>query len=347
VRSFFTPFALARLLVTHPYISEAIGHASFSEVSDESGQRTIGHMESTNQRITLWMALASGISVANLYYSQPLLVQMGRTFGVGHTVGYIPTFTLVGLVIGMLLLAPLGDMFERRRLITVVCVCASLATGAVAVAPNFTWLAIASLLVGTTSIVQHLILPFAAQIAPYRERGKTVGIVLSGMMIGALLARTVSGFVGAELGWRIMYCIAATLMLGIAVIVNSVFPERSPSEAISYRELLRSLITIAREQPLLRELAPDALAPAALLGHVLPALVEIVGVAQQTLDAFLEKPLLLGQIKIHFSLLSQNRMKPVGWVERLRNPSHRLGPVDDGYRFAQPILRTVSPLRSG
>jgi predicted MFS family arabinose efflux permease len=240
-------------LVTHPYISEAIGHASFSEVSDQSGQRTIGHMESTNQKITLWMALASGISVANLYYSQPLLVQMGRTFGVGHTVGYIPTFTLVGLVIGMLLLAPLGDMFERRRLITVVCGCASLATGAVAVAPNFTWLAIASLLVGTSSIVQHLILPFAAQTAPPRERGKTVGIVLSGMMIGALLARSVSGFVGAELGWRIMYCIAATLMLGIAVIVNSVFPERPPSEAISYRELLRSLITIAREQPLLRE----------------------------------------------------------------------------------------------
>jgi len=128
-----------------------------------------------------------------------------------------------------------------------------LAAAAVAVAPSFTWLAIASLLVGTSSIVQHLILPFAAQIAPYRERGKTVGIVLSGMMLGALLARTVSGFVGAELGWRIMYCVAATLMLGLAAMVNSVLPERSPSEAISYRELLRSLITIAREQPLLRE----------------------------------------------------------------------------------------------
>jgi predicted MFS family arabinose efflux permease len=186
-----------------------------------SPAREIGYIESMNQKITVWMALASGISVANLYYSQPLLIQMGRTFGVGHAVGYIPTFTLVGLVIGMLLLVP--------------------------------WLAIASLLVGTSSIVQHLILPFAAQIAPYRERGKTVGIVLSGMMLGALLARTVSGFVGAELGWRIMYCIAATLMLGLAAIVNSVLPERSPSEAISYRELLRSLITIAREQPLLRE----------------------------------------------------------------------------------------------
>jgi predicted MFS family arabinose efflux permease len=206
-----------------------------------------------NRKITVWMALASGISVANLYYSQPLLVQMGRTFGVGHAVGYIPTFTLVGLVIGMLFLVPLGDMFERRRLITAMCICASLAAAAVAIAPSFTWLAIASLLVGMSSIVQHLILPFAAQIAPYRERGKTVGIILSGMMLGTLLARTVSGFVGAELSWRIMYCIAATLMLGLAVVVNSVLPERSPSEAISYRELLRSLITIAREQPLLRE----------------------------------------------------------------------------------------------
>jgi predicted MFS family arabinose efflux permease len=206
-----------------------------------------------NRKITVWMALASGISVANLYYSQPLLVQMGQTFGVGHAVGYIPTCTLVGLVIGMILLVPLGDMFERRRLITLVCVCSGLAAAAVAVAPNFTWLAIASLLVGTSSIVQHLILPFAAQIAPYRERGKTVGIVLSGMMIGTLLARTLSGFVAAELGWRIVYCIAATLMLGLAVIVNSVFPARSPSEAISYRELLRSLFTIAREQRLLRE----------------------------------------------------------------------------------------------
>jgi predicted MFS family arabinose efflux permease len=201
----------------------------------------------------LAMALASGLSVANLYYSQPLLAQMGRTFGVGHAAGYIPAFTLVGLILGMILFVPLGDMFERRNLIGVACACAALAAAAVALAPNFTSLAVASLVLGTASIVQHLILPFAAQIAPARGRGKIVGIVLSGMILGTLLARTVSGFVAAELGWRMMYWIAATLMLTLAVSIKSILPECPPSEVITYRELLRSLITIAREQPLLRE----------------------------------------------------------------------------------------------
>jgi predicted MFS family arabinose efflux permease len=199
------------------------------------------------------MALASGVSVANLYYNQPLLAQMGRTFGVGHAAGYIPAFTLIGLILGMVLFVPLGDMFERRSLIVAACAFAAVAAAAVALAPNFACLASASLILGLTSIVQHLILPFAAQIAPSRERGKIVGIVLSGMILGTLLARTVSGFVGAELGWRMMYWIAAALMLTLAVSINSILPECPPSEVITYRKLLRSLITIAREQPLLRE----------------------------------------------------------------------------------------------
>src|SRR5689334_10226672 len=143
------------------------------------------------------MALAAGSSVANLYYSQPLLARMGRAFGVGHAAGYIPTFTLLGLMVGMLLFVPLGDMFERRRLIMASCICAAAAMAAMAVAPNFIWLAVASLLVGTASIVHHLILPFASRIAPSRMRGKIVGIVLSGMLFGTLLARTISGFMAA------------------------------------------------------------------------------------------------------------------------------------------------------
>jgi predicted MFS family arabinose efflux permease len=104
-----------------------------------------------------------------------------------------------------------------------------------------------------TSIVQHLVLPFAAQLTPIQERGKTIGIVLSGMLLGALLARTVSGFVGAALGWRAMYWIASMSMLVVAACVWFVFPESAPAEAISYRELLRSLVRIARKEPQLRE----------------------------------------------------------------------------------------------
>jgi predicted MFS family arabinose efflux permease len=201
----------------------------------------------------LAMAVASGISVANLYYSQPLLGQMGQTFGVGHAAGYIPAFTLIGLILGMVLFVPLGDMFERRSLIVAASAFAAVAAAAVALAPNFACLAIASLLLGSASIVQHLILLFAAQAARSQERGKIVGIVLSGMILGTLLARTVSGFVAAELGWRMMYWIATTLMITLTISVNPILPECPPSEVITYRELLRSLITIVREQPLLRE----------------------------------------------------------------------------------------------
>jgi hypothetical protein len=115
-----------------------------------------------NRITVLAMAVASGMSVANVYYCQPLLGQMGQSFGVGHAAGYIPAFTLIGLILGMVLLVPLGDMFERRRLIVASCAFAAVAAAAEALAPNFACLAIASLVLGTASIVQHLILPFAA-----------------------------------------------------------------------------------------------------------------------------------------------------------------------------------------
>ena len=195
--------------------------------------------------------MAAGSSVANLYYSQPLLAEMGRTFGVGHSAAYVPTFTLIGLMLGMLLFVPLGDMFERRRQIMASCICSAAANAAMAVAPNFVWLAVASFLIGTVSITHHLILPFASQLSPSQKRGNTLGLVLCGMMLGALLARTLSGFVGAELGWRAVYWIAAGWMLTIAAFVRSVLPEHAPSESIVYRALMRSLIAIAREPAML------------------------------------------------------------------------------------------------
>src|ERR1700719_1927382 len=143
-----------------------------------------------NRITVLAMAVASGMSVANVYYCQPLLGQMGQSFGVGHAAGYIPAFTLIGLILGMVLLVPLGDMFERRRLIVASCAFAAVSAAAVALAPNFACLALASLVLGTASIVQHLILPFVAQVAPSQKRGQIVGIVFCGMILGTLLART-------------------------------------------------------------------------------------------------------------------------------------------------------------
>lgn len=205
------------------------------------------------------MAVAAGSSVANLYYAQPLLTEMARTLSIRHGTAYLPTLTLVGLMIGMIVLVPLGDMFERRRQIIVSCFGTALAMGAVAIAPDFKSLAIASVLVGAMSITHHLILPFASQVAPAGKRGNTLGLVLCGMTIGALLARTLSGFIASALGWRAVYLMAAGWMLGIAAFVRVLLPKRSPARAINYPTLMRSMLTIAQEPELLETAAIGAM----------------------------------------------------------------------------------------
>ncbi|MCU1259072.1 MAG: major facilitator superfamily transporter [Bryobacterales bacterium] len=197
------------------------------------------------------MAAACGVSVANIYYNQPLLDLMARTFR--RDTSYIPAFTQIGVGFGMFLFVPLGDIFERRRLIAGVCVATALAAILTALAPTLELLAVASLLLGLTSITPHLILPFAAQISAPEERGKVIGTVLSGLLIGVLLARTASGFLGAAFGWRSVYWAAAALMLALALALRASLPESPPAETMSYSQLLRSIWRLVREQPLLRE----------------------------------------------------------------------------------------------
>jgi predicted MFS family arabinose efflux permease len=191
------------------------------------------------------MAAACGVSVANIYYNQPLLEQMGGA--------YLPVFTQVGAGLGMFLFVPLGDMFERRRLIVTVSSTTAVACILTAISPTLALLSIASLILGLTSIVPHLILPFAAQLAPPAQRGQVVGTVLSGLLIGILAARTVSGFIGAAFGWRAVYFIAAALMAILAITLARVLPRSEVPNAISYPKLLASIVTLVREQPLLRE----------------------------------------------------------------------------------------------
>lgn len=151
------------------------------------------------------MAVIVGLGVANLFYCQPLLAQMGASLGVGARSGYIPTFTLGGVMLSMFAIVPLGDMTERRRLIMTMCIASGCASALTAISPSFVWLALASVALGMTSIIPHLMMPFAARQAPPAERGKVLGSVMSGGLIGVLLARTASGFVGAEWGWRRVY----------------------------------------------------------------------------------------------------------------------------------------------
>lgn len=203
--------------------------------------------------LTVLMAVTCGLTVANLYYCQPLLTQMGASLGARQAAAYIPTFTQVGTMFGMGLFVPLGDMVERRNLIVAVCCALAVMLAVSAVAPTFLWLAIASLFLGLTCIVPHLVLPFAAQVALPEHRGRVLGTVLSGLLIGVLCARTFSGFLGAAFGWRSVYYASAAFMLLLALVLRRALPLSLPASKYTYKELLRSLGSLIRRFPELRE----------------------------------------------------------------------------------------------
>jgi predicted MFS family arabinose efflux permease len=208
-------------------------------------------------RATVWLlATSTGCIVANIYYAQPLLADIAREFGLSVTsVAAVAMCTQIGTAIGMLVFVPLGDKYERRTLISTLLVAASLALALTAAAPNVLWLTLASLAVGATAATVHVIVPLAAHLAPERQRGRIVGTVLSGLLIGVLLARTFSGVFGARFGWRMVYWTSAAAMLVLAGIIRVALPESRPEAAISWRELMRSTARLVREQPRLRESA--------------------------------------------------------------------------------------------
>ena len=161
--------------------------------------------------------------------------------------------TQIGYAVGILLFVPLGDLMERRRLIVTMLGATALALGLAAMSPSMTWLIGASFAIGMTAIAAQIMVPFAAQLANPQERGRVVGTVMSGVLIGILLARTVSGFVGATLGWRAMYWLASGVMVLLAVTLFSVLPKNQPSLRVSYPRLMGSLFKLVRKQPVLRE----------------------------------------------------------------------------------------------
>lgn len=211
------------------------------------------HRELKQWHIIL-MAACTGLIVANIYYCQPLIVLISKEFKVEESrAGVITFLTQIGYAMGLLFFVPLGDKIERRKQILFTSACAMLVLLVAANAPSLLILEIASLLIGFTSVVPQLILPLSATLASPAKRGKVIGIVMSGLLIGVLLSRTLSGFVGAWLGWRSMYWIAAGIMLGLILMMRVAFPVNKPSFTGSYGQLMKSLLTLIKELPLLRE----------------------------------------------------------------------------------------------
>ena len=205
---------------------------------------------------TLLMAVGVGVAVANIYYCQPLLGIMGRDLHVSdHRIGWIAMLTQAGTALGMLLFVPLGDIVERRALNVRMCVFVAFAAILNAVAPSYSLLALFSFVLGMAGVVPHLILPFAAHLAPEGSRGKVVGTVISGLLVGILLARTAAGFVGAQFGWRAIFWISAGLMLALAFAFWRFLPQSHPTVRMHYFDLLRSVANLVRDHADLRQSA--------------------------------------------------------------------------------------------
>jgi predicted MFS family arabinose efflux permease len=202
----------------------------------------------------LIMALCTGLIVANIYYSQPLLVLMSEEFGVSESnAGQVTFFTQVGYALGLLFCVPLGDKLERKTQIVVMTLAAVVALVAAAESANITMLKMTGLMIGFTSVVPQLILPLAANLSDPASRGKVIGTIMSGLLVGILLSRTLSGIVGHHYGWRAMFWIAAGVSALLAVIMITSFPSSKPSFSGTYGDLMKSLLTLIKEQPMLRE----------------------------------------------------------------------------------------------
>ena len=202
------------------------------------------------------MTVASAVAVANLYYNQPMLADMARSLGAGaREIGLVATFTQAGYALGMPLFVPLGDFVERRRLVVSLFLAVALALIAAATARNLAWLVAASFLVGFTTMIAQIMIPLAAELAPPEEQGRTIGSLMSGILLGILLARTLSGSVSAHFGWRAMFWTASGLALLLAFLLYLYLPRVPAHSGITYRELLRSIWRLAVETPSLRRIS--------------------------------------------------------------------------------------------
>ncbi len=205
----------------------------------------------------VWLlATAAGLAVASLYYTQPMLGVLAAQWGnSAQAIGWVPTVTQLGYALGILLLAPLGDRHDRRHIILIKAVVLTGALLAGALAPSLPGLLAASLVIGLTATLAQDIVPAAATLTPTAERGRVVGMVMTGLLTGILLSRVVSGVVAEQWGWRAMFAVAAASIALIAVALRQGLPRFAPTTQLPYGALLASLLTLWRQHPTLRQAA--------------------------------------------------------------------------------------------
>jgi predicted MFS family arabinose efflux permease len=206
--------------------------------------------------MTVLLAAACGLTAANLYYAQPLIGMIAPAVGLSETAAsLIVTFTQLGYCVGLVLLVPLGDLLENRALTCWTLCCAAAALVAAAFAPTAGAFLAAALCIGVASVAAQMLVPMAAHLSPDASRGRTVGNVMSGLLVGIMLARPVSSLIADSFGWRAVFGASALAIAALAFALRSLLPQRRPKADHSYFALIGSMAALLRDKPILRRRA--------------------------------------------------------------------------------------------
>ncbi|MEU4892728.1 MFS transporter [Streptomyces sp. NPDC044780] len=230
-----------------PAQSVAPGHPAVAAPDPRGGSAGL------SRATVLLLSLVCGSAVANIYYAQPLLPVIAKALGVSEGAGgLVVTASQIGYALSLALLVPLGDVLERRRLVSVLLGLTAVALLGAAASPSLGPLLAAIAAVGVTSAVAQIVVPMAASLAADHERGSVVGTVMSGLLIGIMFARTLAGLLAQIGGWQLVFVVAAVLMVVLAVTLRLVLRPVPPPESTAYPRLLRSVLMLVRTEPLLR-----------------------------------------------------------------------------------------------
>jgi predicted MFS family arabinose efflux permease len=203
--------------------------------------------------LILLMAVATGLAAASNYYAQPLLETIARAFHLSvNQAGFIVTTAQLGYAFGLLFLVPLGDMFERRSMIVVMTLLSAAGLLITANSTSISMMLVGTALTGLFSVVAQVLVPLAATLAEPARRGKIVGLIMSGLLLGILLARTVSGLLAALGGWRTVYWVASVLMVIMSAVLWRVLPQHKQNTHLNYLQLMKSIFTLFFFTPVLR-----------------------------------------------------------------------------------------------
>lgn len=211
-----------------------------------------------NGRLIALMAAASGIAVANIYYIQPLLDKIADYYQITQaSAGLLATLTQTGYALGLFLILPLADLVERKKLILTMLFLSTLSLLVMYISSNFILTAVACLAIGTTSVIPQLLLPLCAKLSNETERGKNIGHIMSGLLIGVLLSRVISGMIGRYFDWRIMYIIAVFFMISLFIVLKVMLPicETNANANMNYISSLKSMTALPKKFPVIKEAA--------------------------------------------------------------------------------------------